>query len=419
MFAWRIPTLRDEVTADLRDVVLRGTIGYAVGTGGLVLRTVDGGRTWGRESVPSDSSLNAVAMSADGQIVAAVGDRGTVLVKGEGSWRSAETSTSANILDVALPSDSALNVVYCCSSRRVFSLRGAGSLAPLSSQPSLPAGGAIRSLALVESPAKSRLVVGGTSGWMAGLAVGGSAWTRQQGIVASAVTSLAAAGDGVCYATTASGRVERTLTGGIAFTLALKTTPSVENAHYKAIITAGASVTLKGSTTIPAPGGLLLQALPTGSAAWQNIAYGDPGARTMSDTETPSSNTSYRLRFSFAGAAAATGPKVSVGVRHKVSVTSTAYRPELHEVFRVRGSVTPIAPSGRSVEVWTDRAGDHRLGAWHRIDVGWMAPLTNGSTFVTRKFGTPVRETYHLRIRMAADEGHLAGRSPQITVTVR
>jgi photosystem II stability/assembly factor-like uncharacterized protein len=419
VFGWTAPALRDEVTADLRDVAMQGTVGYAVGTGGLVLQTVDGGKTWRRERVASRANLNAVAMSADGQIVAVVGDQGTVLTKKEGSWKAAETSTSADLLDVGLPADSALNVVYCCSSKRVFSLRGAGLLKLLAVQPSLPAGGAIHALALVESPRKTRLVVGGTGGWLAGLVTGGSAWAKQTGGAASTVTSLAAAGNGVGYATTAGGRVERTLSGGARFTLALKTMPSVKNPDYKAIITTGASVALSGSTTILASGVLLLQALPARETAWQTLAHGDPGATRLSDRATPGRNTSYRLRFIFAGATAATGTKVAVGVRHKVSVSTTSRRLPLHEVFRVRGSVAPTAPAGRYVEVWTDRVGDHRLGAWHRIHVGSRVLLTNGRTFVTRTFGTPVREMYHLKIRMAGDGRHLAGWSPRITVTVR
>ena len=81
--------------------------------------------------------------------------------------------------------------------------------------------------------------------------------------------------------------------------------------------------------------------------------------------------------------------------------------------------MAPTAPAGRYVEVWSDRVGDRRLGAWHRIRIGWRVPLTDGRTFVTRTFGTPLRETYHLKIRMAGDGQHLAGWSPRITVTVR
>ena len=74
---------------------------------------------------------------------------------------------------------------------------------------------------------------------------------------------------------------------------------------------------------------------------------------------------------------------------------------------------------GGVVEVWTDRAGNRKLGPWHRISQGGYVNLVNGTTFTTRRFGTPVRETYHLKILMRADSQHLSGWSPRITVTVR
>jgi hypothetical protein len=232
------------------------------------------------------------------------------------------------------------------------------------------------------------------------------------------VTALAAAGDGVCYATTAGGRVERTLSAGADVGMVLRTTPSLDHEKYGAIITIGAGVELSGSTTVLAPGVLRLQARPAGATAWQTVASGDPGATTVSGTETPGRTTRYRLRFVFAGTAAATGGTVAVGVRRRVSVPATTYRLSRHDVYRLRGSVEPAAP-GRHVEVWTDRVADHRLGPWHRISLGWRVPLADGRTFVTRRFGTPVRETYHLKIRMPPAGRHLAGWSPRITVIVQ
>ncbi len=419
VFGWTTPALPAAPTADLRDVTMRGTVGYAVGTKGVVLQTVDGGKTWRRESVATGATLRAVAMSADGQVVAAVGDGGTMVIKKGGSWALSETSTSADLLDVAVPADSTLGVVYCCSSERVFSLQGIGPAKRLAAQPLLPAGAVIRALALIETSTRTRLVVGGSGGWLAGFALGGSAWAKQTGGASSTVTSFAAAGDGICYATTADGRVQRTLSGGAPFTLRLKASPAVSSSDYGAIITLGGSVVLSGSTSILAPGILALQALPSGETTWHTIATGGSGAVTMSDAESPQKTTSYRLRFIFANASAATGVKLSVGVRHRVSVTQMTYRLSVHDVFRVRGSVAPKASAGRIVEVWTDRAGDHRLGPWHRISIGSAVPLTSESTFVTRAFGAPVRETYHLKIRMAKDGGHLAGWSPRITVIVR
>ena len=51
--------------------------------------------------------------------------------------------------------------------------------------------------------------------------------------------------------------------------------------------------------------------------------------------------------------------------------------------------------------------------------MGGYVNLASGTTFTTRRFGTPVRETYHLKILMRADSRHVSGWSPRITVTVR
>lgn len=417
VFAWEAATRPDDVTSDLRDVAMSGTVGYAVGDGGVVLKTVDGGVTWMREAAPTAADLNAVAVSADGEVVVAVGAQGTLLVDQNGTWETRETGTTADLLDVTLPADSTAGIVYCCSADQVFSLQGSGPLTSLPAPP-LATGGSISALALVESATSSRLVAGGTGGWVAGMATGGAAWTTQTGGAASDITSLAAGG-AICYATAAGGQVERSLSAGAGFTLTLTATPSVKNTTYKAIVTTGAKVTLSGKTNLLAPGALILEAKLAGSTYWNTVAYGDPGATTLARSFSPNRTTTYRLRFLFAGSTAVTSTEVRVGVRHKVAVSATSYRLRLHAVYRVKGSVAPVAPAGSYVEVWTDRAGNHRLGAWHRISLGGVVRLAQGRTFTTRAFGTPVRETYHLKIRKPADSQHLEGWSARITVTVR
>jgi len=64
--------------------------------------------------------------------------------------------------------------------------------------------------------------------------------------------------------------------------------------------------------------------------------------------------------------------------------------------------------------VWTNRGGH-----WHQIPLGGTLTLSSGSTFRTRLFGTPLRETYRLQIRMAADADHMAGASTVVKVTIR
>ena len=260
-------------------------------------------------------------------------------------------------------------------------------------------------------------MAGGGNGWLAGIATDGTAWATQSGGGKSNVTALAAGG-GVCYATTVGGRVERSLSAGRSFTLSLTAKPAATGTTFKAIVTTGARVSLSGSTSILAPGVLLVQARPAGATAWQTVAYGSPGASTLNYSDSPVTSTTYRLRFLFTGAAAATGQEVRVGVRHKVSVSSTSIKLSLGKVYGVSGSVSPAKPRG-VVEVWTDRAGDDGGHGTASLAEGGYVTLVNGTTFSTRRFGTPVRETYHLKMLMRADSKHLSGWSPRITVTVR
>jgi photosystem II stability/assembly factor-like uncharacterized protein len=421
-FAWNAATRPADVTGDLRDVALSGTVGYAVGVGGVILKTADGGATWTHESAPTTADLNAVAVSADGSVAAAVGAQGTLLVNQTGSWEARDTGTTAELIDVALPAAATAGTVYCCSGVQVWSYQGTGPLTLLPALP-LPIDGSISALVLVESGAASRLVAGGRDGWMAGIATGGTAWEMQTGAALSNVTALSAAGNGVCYATITGGavfggRVERGLNAGWTYGLPLTATPADSSSGFAAVVTIGQSVSLSGSTTIPAPGVMLLEARAATATKWRTVSSGALGATSLNVSRTPVVTSVYRLRFLFAGRTAATGQEIRVGVRNKVKVSSASISLSLGKVYRVSGSVSP-AKSGGVVEVWTDRAGNHKLGSWHRISQGGYVDLVKGTTFTTRSFGTPVRETYHLKILMRADTGHLNGWSPVITVTVR
>jgi hypothetical protein len=425
-FTWAAASL-DGAPADLklRDVAMSGTMGFAVGDGGMILATDDAGATWTRQNAPTAADLTAVAISGDGAVAAAVGAQGTLLVRQRGRWEARDTTSTvqgADLRDVALPADSASGILYCCTSSKVVPI-ALGSTSPDPSPfPDLPAGVAARTLALVETRDGNRIVVGGkvgTDGWLGGVSTSGAAWAGQTIKGASSATSLATAGP-VCYATTAAGAVERALNAGRTYVVSLKVSPATTGGStYKAILTAGGRLSLNGNTTALAPGVLFVQARPANATSWKTVGIADPGETKVAAGDSPTMNTTYRVRFFFAGKPAATSSQARVGVRRKVTVSATSLSRRLHQTYRVRGSVAPKAPAGRYVTVWTDRVANHRLGKWHRISLGGIVRLVNGQTFTTRLFGTPVRETYHLQIRIPADKRHLAGRSALITVTVR
>lgn len=85
----------------LFDVAFSGAHGYAVGAGGQILATADGGRTWKDEKSPTPLSLLGVAV--DGTLAVAVGQMGTVLVKdGSGAWEQVPSGIGNRLMQVAI-----------------------------------------------------------------------------------------------------------------------------------------------------------------------------------------------------------------------------------------------------------------------------------------------------------------------------
>ena len=67
------------------------------------------------------------------------------------------------------------------------------------------------------------------------------------------------------------------------------------------------------------------------------------------------------------------------------------------------------------MRLYTDRGGK-----WHEIRIGGVVKLRDGTRWTSRLFGTPKRETYHLRARdRLATVRHGSSWSPIVTVVVR
>ena len=85
----------------LFDASFDGSHGYAVGAGGQIVESLDGGKTWKPDATPNGLSLLGVAVSGDRAI--AVGQMGLILVKqGKGAWTPVKVETQERLLDVAL-----------------------------------------------------------------------------------------------------------------------------------------------------------------------------------------------------------------------------------------------------------------------------------------------------------------------------
>ena len=84
-----------------------GRTGLAVGNGGTILQTADGGETWGARASSTSVSLLSVAISTDGRTGLAVGINGTILrtVNGEETWTAQTSGTSVTLTSVAISAD--------------------------------------------------------------------------------------------------------------------------------------------------------------------------------------------------------------------------------------------------------------------------------------------------------------------------
>jgi photosystem II stability/assembly factor-like uncharacterized protein len=98
------------VVDDLRGVSFRGRTGLAVGISGRVLRTTDGGSSWSTQSRPTTKNLYAVSM---GDSVAVItGEEGTILVSTDAgmTWSQRTAGTASALFGVSVHGTTAVGV---------------------------------------------------------------------------------------------------------------------------------------------------------------------------------------------------------------------------------------------------------------------------------------------------------------------
>ena len=413
-----VPSLPTLDPADTFEAVAAAQSGALVSVLGQqsVLTSTDGGTTWTQEATSGITSYPSAPLSivaGPAGFAAAAGGNDAFLTRdATGAWTAQAAPSSDPVVALAL----AGAPVWGNGTPDLFAVAAAGvsgsddAGATFTALPA-PPGGAQVSAALFGAP-QPQLLVGGLSGlleryvpsssdWVTG------AWASDTGPLTGTIVSCATGPGSVAYALSASGRIERTLSSGAApFSLSASA----------ASVTATGDVGITAASSIRAPGKLVLEEQPAGGA-WQTLVPSWPWSTSPMAPgdviDEPLSTTRYRLRFVFAGRTAATSAAVTVGVRPGITVAHRSLTLRKGGVYRLSGQVFP-AQRGRTVQIWTNRGG-----AWHRLTLGGTVSLARGSTFATRRFGTPARETYELQVRMAANAAYLAGASALVKVTVR
>ena len=405
--SWRSPVVTGGAPSrDLLDVDLAGEYGYACGASGILLATGDGGDTWTRVPPVTVDAVTTIAVGPDGMGVA--GTAGGTLIAGTGAaWDTVATGLQP-VLDVAAPSqivrsDDWPDLVASLGSSLLGSTDGSAFDWSLEST-----AGPWPALAWAGRPSGDLLLAGSGGTVHSVDALTPPAVTpRASTGIGDAKAGAAPGGQSVAYILDTTGRVARTLSSA-------QRTATLEDPP--AVITAGASFALASVVHVAAPGALILEGKVPGGSWRQKTSFGwtSDSWGTRAFSLSPTLNTSYRLLFSYGGRRSLISDVTStVKVRPALTPNHRTYDLTRSTVYRFGGTVYPKL-AGEELDLYTDRGG-----SWHKIDIGGTVTISQSGTWTSRAFGTPVRETYHLKAHIRATIRHSQSWTPVVTVTIR
>lgn len=405
--AWHVPVYEGPgPRSAINDVALRGTVAVAVGDDGSILTSEDAGARWTTPASPTTSDLTCVAIAGDGTVVAG-SKAGELLVAPGGVWTlggalpGGVTSVAASLQPAwgdDRPDLFATDGNDVVGSDDGLAFASLPDLPDLSSQswPSLVCPG-VPECALVLAGAPD-------AGCFEPLT---QSWLSDTIGLTGVANAVAPGGQSVAYVLGTDGRLVRTLSDGLE--------PAALAAARTSIVVGGA-VRLTADVSIGAPGEVRLRQRVPGRSwstmrkfAWTPADWG----RSVSVSVEPKLTHEYRLEFSYGGTTTILTSPVKVTVKPRVTTTKSTIRLRVGQVYRVSGAVTPTL-RGETVYLYTDRGG-----SWRRVSAQSAIKLKDGRTWVSRAFGTPRAETYHLRTYLPTRRTHGAAWSRVVTVAIR
>jgi hypothetical protein len=403
---WRAPSyIGPGPGAALADVAMRGSQAVAVGDDGVIMRSDDSGANWRRLASPTVSQLTCVAIAGDGTCVAG-SVAGEILVAAADAWSIAGTAARP-VTSVAAAGDPAWGDgrpdLFASTGNDVL---GSDDVASFASLPGLPdlSGQTWPAMAWLSVPERSLLLAGDqNAGFFAPL---DRSWLTGPTGSSGAALAVAPGGQSVGYLLGPEG-LARTLSAG-------REPAAVQLTRTR--MTVGGSTRLTATVRVGAPGSVLLQTRVPGRP-WKTAktvpwTTGDWG-RELSFVLKPSLTHEYRLDFRYGTTRTELAPARTVVVAPRIVVKRSRFSLKVGDVYRFSGSVTPTLPGARIV-LYTDRGGD-----WRPVSQQGSLKLRGGRSWTSRRFGTPLAETYHLRARIPATRTHGEAWSRIVTVTVR
>jgi len=179
--------------------------GWAVGSAGTILHTVDGGTAWKAQASKTTQSLNAVAFT--GAAGWAVGNGGTILhtTNGGGTWTAQKSGTTQSLHGVA-----------CASATTGWAVGGRGTVLRTrdggktwTAQES----GTKNTLSGVASANASTLWIVGSKGTVRGSANGGVTWTAQSAGTRTALNAIGCSDASTAWIAGNGGLIRKTTNG--------------------------------------------------------------------------------------------------------------------------------------------------------------------------------------------------------------
>jgi hypothetical protein len=404
---WHAPTYGDgSGPASVNDLAMRGSRAVAVCDGGVIMESSDGGQSWSRAVSPTTHDLTAVAVAGDGTAVAG-GSGGEVLVGSGGAWTLAAVASGpvSSVAASAAPAwGDGVQDLFAAAGAGVLGSDDAVLFAPLTGIPDLTQMGTPQ-LAWAGVPSPSLLVAAGGQAGVSLLATG--AWRPVYPDVPQALRAATPDGQSVAYVLGTGSVLARTLSAGL---------DPASLVAERGRLTVGQSTRLRAAVNVGARGKLRLRTrLPGGrwqtqrSVDWLASDWG----REVTFAASPSLTHEYRLEFAYGGVTTRVTPVTTIVVTPRIATARARYDLRVGDVFRFSGTVAP-ALRGERVELLTDRGG-----GWRPVSGSARVQLSDGHAWTSRAFGRPQAETYRLRAHLRATAKHAEAWSRIVTVTIR
>jgi len=220
------PVVKGTAHQALFSIALDGNTGVAVGAGGQLMESADGGNTW-KQTAANVGELSLLGVGISQEHAVAVGQQGQVFVREQGkAWTKATSGTENRLLSVSVNS-SGLAVAVGAFGTALKSTDGGHNWQPISPEwISIMPQGEEPHLYVSHVDEKGVITIAGEFGLILRSADGGATWKTLNKSDAS-IFAMQLRADGVGYAVGQAGSILRTQDSGATWKQLPASTPAI------------------------------------------------------------------------------------------------------------------------------------------------------------------------------------------------